>query len=431
MSDDKNTDKGSRRNGLDSLPSLTINKPLNLPMPPNPVKALPKIGNIDAIKNRTQEEKNVVLIDKKDITLQSLPAPPGSPGSPGSPKSAKSPSLNQSPAINSEVQSITVEENSPLSRLPSTDLALDQIDNTERSIESIDLDNYDKLLEESSVENELIKLGYQPVRKFFVRGEDGNLIASNIEVRDDRGQHLYVELDTDGYVSYLPDDVTIIRTEVSGVIPDKLRQDMTKCADGICGVSFKCENGLCTSLREGKKEDFIILDGETDSESQLSEGHHLAYPMVKLSDIKKDKKQTVDKINTATRNIRKGVKKHCLDELTALKTSINNLSNIATTFTQKFTGIFNTLDEDISKLESFYDAYNNMSTRNVTQEAKFKAVIQNLAPRYEKLDKLLSFCSRIVELTDALDSDNAEVKEYVTEIDKYFNDIDKNYLNSE
>jgi len=160
---------------------------------------------------------------------------------------------------------------------------------------------------DEEVEEELIESGYTPVSKIVV-SKNGELEGKYIKALNKYGQYVYVELDTEGILAIDGDIIT--HTEVKDATEIPL-VDAYKCVEGgVCGVASECEGGVCTLTRtKGSKyprqTTLVRQERSTDTSTSAMLGDDMiAYPVVRLSEIRANPKNALFAQNEATTLLR-------------------------------------------------------------------------------------------------------------------------------
>lgn len=334
-----------------------------------------------------------------------------------------------STSLSTPLSTLTLSSRSDQSERPPSPSRLATVD---VATESLPFDNYESIVNKSSIENILTEHGYTPIEKIFTQLETKNGlddVATYIEVVNTKGQLAYVQLDTDGFVAYQPNDRTLIEVTPSEIVPYQIRSDSYQCVgSAVCGVGFKCINGICTLINDNddhtpREQDFITTEAHAEKAGIL-DSNPIAYPIVRLSEIMANPNAVAKNIATASKRIRDSTYEKSKDSLETLYNSIENLRKSVYTFYNKQDKIFKTLLKTTDSLESFHDSYKTKQVLTNKDEINFQSVMYNLRRRNELIIDLLKINTRVSEITDDINSDTQEINKYISLLDSRFNGIE-------
>lgn len=233
-------------------------------------------------------------------------------------------------------------------------------------------------LDPNSVEYTLANYGYIPISKVVtsvpIDGENQNQsmvdVVRYIKTVNSKGQYVYVEPDIAAEVEVDPKDLTLVQSKVSSQIPYMVRTTTQECLKGeeICNMLMDCgDDGMCTmSLNEenGAIEEENFITTETYSQrAGLFNGDPIAYPIVKLSEIKADPLGTSRRINAATRRLRQAAQTQCKNNLLRLKSSLEGVNKAFNNYYNAQMKLDANLNKSIGYLEDLEDKYHMLNNK--------------------------------------------------------------------
>ena len=223
----------------------------------------------------------------------------------------------------------------------------------------------------------------------------------------ERGQTVFVELNTDGFVSVQPEDLTMIESKTASKVPLSVKTGTMDCAGlDVCGVAFECQGELCTLTREDPSmvpTEIVLHTVEKPTERALvEEGTPIAYPIVRLSEIDANNDQVVKSVDEATARIRNATYKACVEDMRKTDRICEDMKTKFKTFTGTVDIAFRKLGTSIRELEKYRMGYDNVPPQNDEQREKLRTLAFNLRRRHDMLVDLLRICTQMPGYADQL-----------------------------
>jgi hypothetical protein len=270
-------------------------------------------------------------------------------------------------------------------------------------------DGHDQLMDRASLDQELLRSGYTPRGHVFVKPLRGpsKVGPEFIKTSNKLGQTVYIMLDLN-----CAGDVSGLRlAEVANpsIISFSTKAGVLESAGHyVTGVAIECGGGLCVLSRDPEtltlvEKNFMPVDFKTQSEEYVG-----SYPIVKLSELRADPRQTLANTMVAARRIRKIAAQNCVEELSALKSAIEELTRSYNNFVK----VRDTYDKEICnsllELETIEKGYVSEPTSE-QGKANLRTLRYNLYKRYEFSDTLLRVCRRASNRAGRLRAEAAEI----------------------
>ena len=177
---------------------------------------------------------------------------------------------------------------------------------------TFEVDNYQSLIDSSSIENELYKYNYTPVSKIVVKGDNNRKQIFYIKAVNKNAQKVFIIIDSDGYTSSKSGDLTLMETKLGTNIPHSIKLGAVECiGNDICGVAFECgSDSVCILSRNDNidldETNFVYVEKSAaiSTETEGTEGTIMSYPVVRLSEIIANPELVVMNTDIITRRLR-------------------------------------------------------------------------------------------------------------------------------
>lgn len=304
---------------------------------------------------------------------------------------------------------------------------------SEQTLNSDTFSDYSNLIDEHSVEQELANKGYIVQDKLLTRDIGGITAARFIKAINPRGQLVYIEMDTDGYVTVQPSDPTLMESKTASTIPYSIKMGSYENAGTqVSGIVIECENGICTLTRNTKtldpeEKNFIIPDNGTYNILK-AEGQPVPYPVIKFSEIKTNPSIVLSNVDQSVARMRDYSYSECRKRFTNLKQTIQGLWNTVSSIDEKQTNAYKQLTNSIAELKVIQEQYKNikLETASEIDKQKYRKVIYNLSKRNELVVDLFRICEEISDYNDNISSVSSELSKIESLIDSEFKNL--NYV---
>jgi len=258
---------------------------------------------------------------------------------------------------------------------------------------------------DEEVEEELIKSGYTPVSKIVV-SKNGELEGKYIKALNKYGQYVYVELDTEGVLAIDGDIIT--HTEVKDATEIPL-VDAYKCVEGgVCGVASECEGGVCTLTRtKGSKyprqTTLVRQERSTDTSTSAMLGDDMvAYPVVRLSEIRADPENALFAQNEATTLLRDQRNVALDEDLAKMAILLNTLTDEFNEFQDIREDLILRVNSDLTRLEEANVTYVMSPPATVTERNDYEFIVTELKRRNDIVIDLLKCAAEVASQRDEL-----------------------------
>lgn len=293
--------------------------------------------------------------------------------------------------------------------------------------------DYQGLISNSSLEQELLNAGYGPVSKIVVRAPNGDHRTQYIKAINKMGQSVFILIDEQGYSAARTTDLTLIESNSASVVPYSLKTGAYNCAGkDVCGVAFECGSDNICVMSHGsddltpKEANFVFVEQATPTAAALeSEGSIMSYPVVRLSEIRANPDLVLSNTDAVTRRLRNTAYSAELEELGKLQQSINQLNTNFVEFVNLQNGVAKRLTASLSQLEAYNKGY--MANPPATDDAKnrYRLVQFNLTRRNQDIATLLRLVKRVGDARVEIDTIAKEIAEMKDFGDKEFAQIEQ------
>lgn len=157
-------------------------------------------------------------------------------------------------------------------------------------------------------ELELKRYGYEPVKRFnFQRENTGQ--ECYIKARSPYGFYVFILIDENSLVSFSKNDLSIIENKKATLvdIPESIKRGIYRNSSG--DVIAECHEGICKLSHNPKSTDpiettFTFVSPQTSSQI-IPKGSVLAYPVVRMKEIKVSPKLVLERTLEETTRMRK------------------------------------------------------------------------------------------------------------------------------
>lgn len=285
-------------------------------------------------------------------------------------------------------------------------------------------------LQEDSAE-ELRKFGYTPISSIAVRDPDGTMGARYIKAHNPMGQIVYISLDGGGYTVVQPNDLTHIDERVAQVVPLSVKSEaMSTAGNGVNGVAFECNEGVCTIVRNRTMEpvetSFVYVEKRSDRAATLG-SDLFGYPIIRLSDIKANPREVLRQTMAATSNMRNSVYTSCMQTLRAEEAKLKALNEAFHNFSKARDQAAHDLKHSMAKLVSYREQYlqNPAAYTSEVEVAKHRAVYEELQRRNNLFTLLPSACRQAAKISDHLSAATNTLNSLTALVQQHFAHINK------
>ena len=287
---------------------------------------------------------------------------------------------------------------------------------------------------EEGIEHQLARLGYIVTAKILINGSDSGTEARFLEAINPRGQKVFIELDTEGFVAISPSDLTLIEGKHATVIPYSVKVGALECAQmNICGVAFVCANGLCTLQREMAvgsgpniyETNFIYTEKPAIKDGTAKLGDRITpYPIVRLSEIVNSPEEMVRSVDTVTKRIRDTAYAGCKSDLAKTDDAITNLRKNFLAFKDAQEVASKRLATSFEELEKVYKQYEAYPPKTDEDIQNYRLLISNMKKRHELAVDLQYMCQQVSRAYSEISRLSKHYEEALNTLNKEFTGVE-------
>lgn len=298
--------------------------------------------------------------------------------------------------------------------------------------QEFEIRDYQGIIQNASIENELLNAGYAPVSRIVVRADNGDKRTQYIKAINKKGQKVFILLDSHGYTTARSTDLTLIEAHSASIVPYSLKTGAYECAGkDVCGVAFECGADAVCILSRGsqdltpKEANFIFVEQQAPTAASIEvDGSVMTYPVIRLTEIRANPALVLVNTDTVTRRLRNTSYSAELTELSMTQQSINKLNASFIHFDAIREATANKLYKTLAQLEKWNEVY--IANPPVTDEYKdkYRRLQYNLAQRNEDISTLLRIMKKIADKRIDIDVIINEINELNDFAEKEFANIE-------
>ena len=293
--------------------------------------------------------------------------------------------------------------------------------------------DYQGIIANSSLENELLNAGYAPLSKIVIKADGGEKRTQYIKAINKMGQKVFIFIDVTGYTTARSTDLTLIEAHNATIVPYSLKTGAYNCAGkDVCGVAFECgSDAVCVLARAPndltpKESNFVFVEKHAPSAATIeSEGSIMTYPVIRLSEIRANPILVLQNTDTVTRRLRNSGYTALLQELATTQQSINKLNEAFVRFNNLRESVAGKLNSTLTQLEQWNAVYMNNPPTTDEGKDKYRALQYNLALRNENIGILLRSMKKIADLHVSIDNITKEMTDITEYDEKEFINVDR------
>jgi hypothetical protein len=277
-----------------------------------------------------------------------------------------------------------------------------------------------------NVEQELSRSNYKPYDKVFFQNSEGQTEAKYIKAINELGQRVFVELDTDGYVSIQEGGLPMQVSREAKFLPASLKQGVMQCSGtNIAGVAFECTEGICTMTRnvdtmESNEENFTYASGPSGRQASP-----ITYPIIRLSEIKANPRLILRNTDEALRRLRNTTFRHAQEEFTKTQKLSQDITGAIDQFYQKILASTQSLAKSIDELEGYNQVYLEHAPVEPEQKRNAQAIMDNLLVRHDKMADLIRVLEAVSEQRAQMQAHLEILTAYTDYVEKNFTQLDR------
>jgi hypothetical protein len=294
-----------------------------------------------------------------------------------------------------------------------------------------EIKDYQGIVAKSALENELLHAGYVPLSKIVIQDSEGNRKIQYVKALNKKGQKVFILLDVNGYITTRSTDLILIETNKAQVVPYSLKMGAVDCAGTeVCGIAFECgSSSLCVLSRDPedltpKETNFVFIEqNETalgiiiPTEHIEHTGQIMAYPVIRLSEIRANPNLILENTDLVTRRLRNTSYKILVDDLKSFDKSIEELRTNFDTFMSTREKDATRLNRTLNQLDQWNEIYMIHPPTTDDFKERYRNLQFNLSQRNEKIEILLRSMKKVADLRTEIDS----ISKTITDITEFFN----------
>ncbi|CAH6420686.1 Hypothetical protein HVR_LOCUS1255 [uncultured virus] len=294
--------------------------------------------------------------------------------------------------------------------------------------------DYQGIISNASLENELLNAGYAPLSKIVIRADNGEKRTQYIKALNKNGQKVFILIDVSGYTTARSTDLTLIEAHNASIIPYSVKTGAYQCADkDVCGVAFECgSDSVCVLTRSPqdltpKEANFVFVEQNTLSAASIEapDGSIMSYPVVRLSEIRANPALVLSNTNIVTRRLRNSSYTSLLEELASEQQSIINLNTAFNRFNiiREKTAV--QLNKTLTQLDQWNKIYIENPPTTDEYKDKYRELQYNLAHRNDDIATLLRLITKVLQKRAEIDVITKEINEIAAYAEDEFENAEK------
>jgi hypothetical protein len=270
----------------------------------------------------------------------------------------------------------------------------------------------------SSYDEMLVNAGFVKSSVIAIKDEKGTDTVPYIHAYTRMGDVCYIELDladsncnknisnNNGHNGLGERMRATIRS--GSVIPQQTKISVAQCANSsVCGVAFECNNEVCVlspvecgdnMAASGLKEVTFVIAESLPTKNVQANGSPLAYPVVRLSEIKNSPEVAIQNVHIAAQAISTRAIGIATNNLAELARRANSVSNALNLLSSRWNEMHTQRCEEVSALEGHLQYWRSYCPPTCDSMAKEKAIVTDLCARAAALERYLQLQNRLSTL---------------------------------
>lgn len=292
--------------------------------------------------------------------------------------------------------------------------------------------NYQGIISNASIENELLNVGYTPLSKIVVRSSNGEKRTQYIKAVNRKGQKVYILIDVNGYTTAKAADLTFVESQTVTLVPYSLKVGAYECAGtNVCGVAFECGADTVCVISRGsqdlnpKEASYIFVERQTPSVNTIeSKGAITSYPVIRLTEIRSNPPLVLQNTDVVTRRLRNTAYMTQIEELANTQKSIDKLNQAFTRFNNIRETTAPKLTHTLRTLEQYNDGYLTNPPSTDELKDRYRRLQFNLSQRNDNIVTLLQIMKRVDDNRAEIDAISREINELSDIAEKELSNVD-------
>lgn len=346
--------------------------------------------------------------------------------------------VSTSPMISVRPPSPTISARPSSIRMPTTGtVSVSPLFNSFSSVkmpsnQGVEVENYQGVVANASIENELLNSGYTPINKITIREDNGSKKIHYIESLNKKGQHVFVAIDTPGYATVRTSDLTLIKATNASIVPYSIKMGAYNCAGSdVCGVAFKCGSDSICVLSRGNDDlspqeaNFVFVEPHLPSAGMIQTADSIIpYPVVKLSEIRANPELVLMNTDIVTSRLRNSSYKAEVEQLGNAKSSVSKLVQALERFDRLREVTVLKLTTTLNQLNEWNDIYMKNPPMSDIGREKYRQLQFNMANRNQGISDMLTTIQKVAAKHREVDRITNEINELSDMTEKAFENVE-------
>ena len=268
-------------------------------------------------------------------------------------------------------------------------------------------------------EEELKSFGYQPIKTIGLKNKDDHVVY--IKSINKLGQTVYIMMDVMNNINC---DMTLVETQDTFAASGIKTHMMNLTGFDVHGVAIECDqHGVCVLnnvMTNDETTRLVETNYATSSVTNVTDGCHLSFPIVTLSEIKHNPDLVLEGSNIVTRKIRNSFYQTYVKDMIHVRESIDQLNNAYQRLVTLFEQDALKLNETLSTLENYNNHYINHPPTDDNAIKKSNLILYNMKVRHDYVSQLLCGMQRATNY-------KAQIDHLVDEVDEFLEFFESQY----
>lgn len=284
-----------------------------------------------------------------------------------------------------------------------------------------EISDYQGLIQNSSLENELLNAGYAVLGRIVVRDGTGVDHTQYMKAVNKNGQKVFILIDGEGYSSARATDLTLIESDRATLVPYSLKTSAYTCAGkDVCGVAFECgPDSVCVLAREPqdltpRETNFVYVERSSPAAASVDmDGTLSTYPVIRLSEIRANPELVLANTDVVTRRLRNTEYEYAHADLVATAAAARRVEEALNRFDALIDNTAPKINATLNTLSQWNEIYISNPPQDEVEKAKYRNLQFNLAQRNENISTLLRSMTRVNEYRAQLEDIARSIEEIV------------------
>lgn len=256
------------------------------------------------------------------------------------------------------------------------------------------------------IEEELKRLGYVPINRIMETDEtNDNTNEKNarigcigcvyVKAINPSGYIVFVEMDEDGYIIHQEGAMITTRKKKDDMVSLYSKKSAMECAQtDVCGLAFECRDGICSlthsdSSTMPEEVNFVIKDSRKIEKKE----NPVAYPIVRMSEIRHNPELTLKNVDLCTKRLRNTSYRYSNEQVERTFSLETPLREQMSLFKKQYDQIYHNIRTRIDQLEKIHNIHLNNKFPTEASKKDFRTIQHNLKTSNDMVVDLLQFSS--------------------------------------